>query len=416
MTPSVKGYPASAPAEPIVSPAQQLPLPRAQAVEHHVIHSDYDTGTEGEKSDAFANPFKATPSRPEFLDRDAFRSAEDADEENEDAEPLSEQKKEEANEMKQIVLVTDDKLRNLRESAEGIVANIVKPAMQEAANTGKTVAITLGRKSLQITAEVAHELLTSPYVIAIVLAGWYGHGTIPMAEPASGFMWGKLATMGRSLLGIPQPEISTWAAIVAQVKDIQWAFKAGVKLHASMKLAKSIAKEVGVLAEIKNDARKRDVSDLVGAQMEAIKALTSALQSRDVMAARQHARKLPKALQDKLSSDSEATYGPAKKVRAIKNNRRPLAIRDRNAVEEFNSVPTEARSNPTVHDLPRFPRMKIRRRGKGEPSVKQSDLVNYGDGLRQAKKGGRATIKGMEPILEHNEMADDPYVIRQPIQ
>ena len=150
------------------------------------------------------------------------------------------------------------------------------------------------------------------------------------------------------------------------------------------------------------------------------------------MAARQYAKKLPKALQDKLSSDSEATYGPAKKVRAIKNNRRPLAIRDiararspreaiayardRNAVEEFNSVPTEARSNPTVHDLPRFPRMKIRRRGKGEPSVKQSDLVNYGDGLRQAKKGGRAMIKGMEPILENNEMADDPYVIRQPIQ
>jgi hypothetical protein len=38
-------------------------------------------------------------------------------------------------------------------------------------------------------------------------------------------------------------------------------------------------------------------------------------------------------------------------------------------------------------------------------------LVNYGSGLRQTKKGGRITIKTMAPVMEHNEMADDPYVM-----
>ena len=425
------GYP-SAPAEPLVSPVEQLPPPRKQVPERYAMHSDFESAPEGE-SDDFSDRFNATRKRPGFIDADAFRSAEDADEEHEDAEPLSEQKKEEADEMKQIVLVTDGKLRNLRESAEGMIVNIVKPALQEAASGGKEIALQLGTMVIKISADAARELLTSPYVLPIVLAGWYGHGSIPMAEPATGFFLGKLATMGRSLLGMQQPEISTWMKIMAQMNDLKWAAQQGVKLHAGMTLAKKIAKEVGVLAQIKNEVKKADVADLVGAQMEAIKALTSALQTQSVIAAKRHVGKLPKALQDQMSSDSEAaSYGPVRKTKAIKDKRRSsLAIRDRDAMEEFNSVPVEERDNPTVHDIPRQPRMRLRRKGKGEPTnaaaaAKESDTLGGIADFSKLAPAQRATKRkpqlivarggSMAPILEFNEMADDPYVVRPTVQ
>jgi hypothetical protein len=40
-------------------------------------------------------------------------------------------------------------------------------------------------------------------------------------------------------------------------------------------------------------------------------------------------------------------------------------------------------------------------------------LVNYAPGVRQSKRGGGKTIQAMAPILEFNEAADDPYLMRQ---
>ena len=43
-------------------------------------------------------------------------------------------------------------------------------------------------------------------------------------------------------------------------------------------------------------------------------------------------------------------------------------------------------------------------------------LVNYGSGLRKTRRGGATTIKPMAPVLEFNEAADDPYVMRPKVQ
>jgi hypothetical protein len=392
------------------------------------MNSDYETGPEGE-SDAFADPFKATPGRrPSFIDADAFRSAEDADEEHEDAEPLSEKKKEEAEEMKKIVRVTDGMLRNLRESAEGIVANVVKPILQEAARTGKTVGLKLGQKTLQITAEVARELLASPYVLPVVLLGWYGHGSIPMSEPAHEFFLGKLAKMGRSLLGMQQPEISTWMKIMAQMNDLGWAVQKGVKFHVYMTAAKRIAREVGILAAIKNDVRNTDVTDIIEGQKEAFQALTSELQTRNVIAAKRHLARLPKALRYQVSSDNEATtsYGPVRQFKAFKG--KDKRRRHGDYLDEFISVPVETRPNPTVHDMPTRPKMRPRRKGKGKPTDAdpESDTLRGIADFSKLAPAQRATKRkpqlivarggSLAPVLEFNEMADDPYVMRPPIQ
>ena len=54
--------------------------------------------------------------------------------------------------------------------------------------------------------------------------------------------------------------------------------------------------------------------------------------------------------------------------------------------------------------------------GRGQQALgKQAPLVNYGAGVRHMRKGGGKTIKAMAPILEFNETADDPYVMRQQV-
>ena len=54
--------------------------------------------------------------------------------------------------------------------------------------------------------------------------------------------------------------------------------------------------------------------------------------------------------------------------------------------------------------------------GNGQQGInKQAPLVNYAPGVRQSKRGGGKTITTMAPILEFNETADDPYVMRQQV-
>ena len=54
------------------------------------------------------------------------------------------------------------------------------------------------------------------------------------------------------------------------------------------------------------------------------------------------------------------------------------------------------------------------RSGRGMPAMTPA-LVNYAPGVRQSKRGGGKTIQAMAPILEFNETADDPYLMRQQV-
>jgi hypothetical protein len=42
-------------------------------------------------------------------------------------------------------------------------------------------------------------------------------------------------------------------------------------------------------------------------------------------------------------------------------------------------------------------------------------LVSYAPGVRQSKRGRGKTIQGLAPVLEFNEAADDPYLMRQQV-
>ena len=325
--------------------------------------------------------------------------------------------------MTQIVLVTNDKMRALRESAEYQMANLVRPIAQQALDTGKTVALVLGQKTLNITQDMAKELLESPWVIGLVLIGWYGSGNIPITQSMGEFWTTKILNYGRSIIGLPVPEVSQWAKYMLMAKDVGATLQVGVKTHFGMKFAKSLAKEIGILSEIKNGVQHKDVKDIVGAQVEAIKALTNALQTQNVVAARRHVNKLPTALQDEMPSDADANYRPVRsrdtKRRALMDKPKFKALmgKRRDYVDEFSATRTEARENPTVHSEPTVARRK--RKGKGG-AVGISEISEISK-IPPAQRALRAKPKlvtgggGLAPVLEFNETADDPYVMRQQV-
>ena len=172
----------------------------------------------------------------------------------------------------------------------------------------------------------------------------------------------------------------------------------------------------------------KDVKDIVGAQVEAIKALTNALQTRNVVAARRQVNKLPTALQDEMPSDADANYRPVRsrdtKRRALMDKPKFKALMDkrRDYVDEFSATRTEARENPTVHSEPTVARRKRttgKQKGKGGPvSINEISEINKMPPDQRALRAKPKLVTrggGLAPVLEFNETADDPYVMRQQV-
>jgi hypothetical protein len=103
---------------------------------------------------------------------------------------------------------------------------------------------------------------------------------------------------------------------------------------------------------------------------------------------------------------------------------------------DFNEYPTEARYSPADHDMPTAARWSKRQgRGYGGPTEvdsitgissfssmtpAQQALHNKPQlvvprATKARAKGGAKTIKGLDPVLEFNEAADDPYLMRQQV-
>jgi hypothetical protein len=103
---------------------------------------------------------------------------------------------------------------------------------------------------------------------------------------------------------------------------------------------------------------------------------------------------------------------------ALMDKQRQAALEDRKPgyIEELMAAPTRAKYPDLVEEFASSSYEPRRyKKGKGKPFVQQSVLVNYGQGIRQSKKGGRMLVKGMAPIMEFNDVGDDPYVMRNPV-
>ena len=94
----------------------------------------------------------------------------------------------------------------------------------------------------------------------------------------------------------------------------------------------------------------------------------------------------------------------------------------RDYLDELSAARTEERENPAYHSVPTMPRQRRttgKQKGKGG-AVGISEISEISK-MPPAQRALRAKPKlvtgggGLAPVLEFNETADDPYVMRQQV-
>ena len=94
----------------------------------------------------------------------------------------------------------------------------------------------------------------------------------------------------------------------------------------------------------------------------------------------------------------------------------------RNYLDELSAAPTEERENPAYHSVPTMPRQRRttrKQRGKGG-AIGISEISEISK-MPPAQRALRAKPKlvtgggGLAPVLEFNETADDPYLMKQQV-
>jgi len=121
-------------------------------------------------------------------------------------------------------------------------------------------------------------------------------------------------------------------------------------------------------------------------------------------------------------------YPALENRKAPRRNQRP-AIDDDDDVPPYsglNRVNVKAIANRGIpgeisRSVAKVKQQKKLQRSRGDDADvgegrKAAPLVNYGSGLRQTRRGGATTIKAMPPIMEYNDVGDDPYVMRPKVQ
>ena len=117
----------------------------------------------------------------------------------------------------------------------------------------------------------------------------------------------------------------------------------------------------------------------------------------------------PKSIEDRKGSVSR------KKIRAIM----PASSSTSVMPYGMNNVQLPASSSPAAA----FPYSDTEQSESAGPSTgpRRQSLrtakkpVSYAPGVKQSKRGGARTIQGLAPVLEFNEAADDPYLMRRQV-
>ena len=110
--------------------------------------TDQEAGIPRSSADRFADPFDATPSRPSSSAPEGTPWVE-------------EDTRTELQKMKQVV---EDKMESYRKTFERTWNEQVLPVIKEVARTGVTQTIKVGKKSIQITLEIANWFIEHPIV------------------------------------------------------------------------------------------------------------------------------------------------------------------------------------------------------------------------------------------------------------
>lgn len=358
--------------------------------------------------DRFANQFDATPSRKSVSSAEDPGHQSSTDEESE-------------RELQELTRGTGDMLTHVTERVSSIVHDQIVPAAQQVVKSGAPVAIKLGKLTFQLSVHMAQELLQSPVVTGALL---YGYMLDNKMAPESWSQWSYRVLV----TGEPPPEFSQYEQWLKLLQNMStwglWAAKKHISTTWTIKLSKMILKSI----EEQDRLAPGAIQNIAKAGFKALHGLYNMYQwvntpMNSVLAlASHHKDSDDEPLVKKRDSDTEPLVKkrPTKKKPPYDSDNEPLIKKQ----PTKKKPPLDSDNEPLVKPRPK--NKSSSSTGRGEPMVsiegrgqqalkQQAPLVNYGTGVRQIRRGGGKTINTMAPILEFNETADDPYVMRQQV-
>jgi hypothetical protein len=326
-----------------------------------------------------------------------------------DGAPLNDAEQKRFKKYKDTAVKSWDKASGVVASVKDIIDNTLVPAAEKVLSTNQPLAITIGNVAFNLTVQFAKELLQSPVFLAFVCYG-FSMDTTLAPETWNEWFYRKIVTGG------PAPELSHLGQFMKFLSNMRWAAQAGFHFHMKSIFWANLAKTIMRAAETYNNVTHGSTKRALQSGVKAIHGIYRIMGSRSVVARVATKR----FIADKSDSEQSAVSRSAsssvdERQLALSDADRPLALTDappRATVRRRVRGKTNAARN-YLDQNPAPTRTRLREKtnvGAGAP------LVNYHPGVRQSKRGGRATISGLAPVLEFNEMADDPYVMRPPIQ
>jgi hypothetical protein len=396
-------------------------LPRALDSDHFsdAFSASADEFTDAEP-DRFANPFDATPSR------------------NLPSESPDEQ------ELENTVREAGSILTRVANSATSILQNQILPAAQQVVATGQPYIIQLGGRTFKLTIHMARELLSRP---TLALGLIYGFTLDNKMMPED---WIEMAQRV-VLTGDPPPEYSYAEQMINLLLNMGEMGFQGALPHVALTWASKLGKIMGEHLANEQNVAPRALKAIAKLGMQSLVKLWSARRA----VTNYHDRRPPQRRgRHSSESDHDPTAASSNQGRAVhvapssdsdnkplvrswptKKKKQPAApasdsdnkplVRGTPASDSDNKPLAQTNPRRNQADIHRNTpgRVRIRakkdiythltqRSGRGMPAMTPA-LVNYAPGVRQSKRGGGKTIQAMAPILEFNEAADDPYLMRQ---
>jgi hypothetical protein len=350
-------------------------------------------------------------------------------------EPTSEQE-EEIEKNRSIVSKAQERLTDLTSRANVFVQNQIVPAAHQAIATGQPVAITIGKKTFKLAVAMAREVITNPLVQAGIVYGFFQpnekeyetwtHMLSRFMDAVSEYPSGVFRPT-RFLAPRPLTEYERFIRLLKNMYDYgAYGASFSYKYTWVLTVAKLIYNDMEIeeghnpnatKAVLKNGMKSLqnlyNIYDYIGNPISTIaRTATRALVSH-----------IAAPLLRPAQTQSDSDHDPA----AASSNEPPASAPASSSAPASASAPVRRRlpkksDPPDIHrSTPGRTKIKGKkniqthlnqRAGSGMPAMTPA-LVNYAAGVKQSKRGGGKTIQGLAPILEFNEAADDPYLMRQ---
>jgi hypothetical protein len=272
----------------------------------------------------------------------------------------------------------------------------IMPAAQQVVDSGAPIVLRIGKSAFKLTLRMAEELLQSPIVQGYII---YGFMLDNKFKPEH---WTE--TLYRQWSGEQAPVWSEYNQMWILIDNMTLWGLYGAKRHlysvGVAKLGGLILKQIEAADNLAPGSIRKiarvgfqslqglyKVYQLVQSPMNAVLALTNTARDPDS----DHDPTARSSNQQLALPDRPASSSKSQRLADVQADRRRKLIED--------ATPSSSSGE-----------------GRGQQALgKRAPLVNYGAGVRQMRKGGGKTIRAMAPILEFNETADDPYLMRQQV-